>query len=234
MWLGTDVGKIFILDTISKHSLFNRCLSVHNDQGIIGLYHLVSLRSEIQYNYHLLCFRGTFFRRVVVARRDGCIILCNEDIENHNSSDIAQFDNRQNSTALPVRSVSKFPEKLPILCSTIVSVTLSGHTKWSIWCGTNNEMIIAMDITQNFISNSQKLYNRSRYEVNKEDCVTSIATTESRGGGVAKTNVWALTQPANVLYCWDTVKERVLNKIDMNQHTFDPSKGSSPPKNYSV
>ncbi len=179
------------------------------------------------WSFHTFC---SFSRRVVIARRDGYIILCNEDIENHKSSDTSQFDNRQNSTALPIRSVSRFPEKLPIICSTLVSVTLSGHTKWSLWCGTNNEMIIALDINNGYISNCQKLYNRSRYEVNQEDHVASIVTTESCSAGVSKTNVWAFTRPANVLYCWDTVKEIILNKIDMNKHAPEPSKQHDPEK----
>ena len=167
-------------------------------------------------------------RRVVVARSDGYIILCNEDIENHKSSDVSNFDNRQNATVLPVRSVSRFPENLPLICSTLVSVTLSGHTRWSLWSGTQNEMVISVDIMQNQLSNSQKLYNRSRYEVNPTDHVVSIVTTESHNAGVVRTNAWAYTKPGNILYCWDTVKERVLKRIDMSQHTLD----SSESKNY--
>ena len=44
LWLGTENGEIIILDLVSKHSLFRRYLSVHADQAIMGLYHLVSLR----------------------------------------------------------------------------------------------------------------------------------------------------------------------------------------------
>lgn len=168
--------------------------------------------------------RPFLHRRMVVARKDGYIILCHDDIENHFSSDTAIFDNRLNSTALPVRSVSRFPEKLPVICSAIVPVTLSGETRWSVWCGTHHEMIISVDISQNVVSNSQKLYNRSRYEVNPDDQVVSIVTTESSSAGVSRTNAWAFTRPGNTLYCWDTVKERVLNRIDMNQHSKDPSK----------
>lgn len=160
---------------------------------------------------------------MVIARQDGYIILCNEDIENHKSSDVSNFDNRHNATALPVRSVFKFPENLPVLCSTLVSVTLSGHTRWSLWCGTKREMIISLEITQSQVSNCQKLYSRSRYEVNEEEHVASIVTTESSEAGLIKTNVWAFTCPAGVLYCWDTVKEVVLSRIDMKQHTMEPS-----------
>ena len=163
-------------------------------------------------------------RRVVVVRKDGYLILCNEDIENHKSTDISTFDNRQNSTMLPVRAVSRFPElHLPVLCSTLVPVTLSGLTKWGLWCGTHNEMIMALDITQGHLSNCQKLYNRSRYETSDTDHVVSIVTTESRSAGVVKTHAWAFTSPSNVLYCWDTVKERVISKINMRQHTADTS-----------
>lgn len=171
--------------------------------------------SDYTYNY---------YRRVVVARKDGYLILCKEDTENRQSADVSNFDNRQNRTSLPVRSVSKFPEPLPILCSTIVSVTLSGHSKWSIWCGTYHEMIISLDITENFIHNCQKLYNRSRYEANREDHVASIITTETQvSPGVSVTNVWAFTRPRGVLYCWDTVKEKILSQIDMRQYSPDPS-----------
>ena len=44
MWLGTEDGQILILDVISKQILFRRYLSVHSDQGIVGLYHLLSIR----------------------------------------------------------------------------------------------------------------------------------------------------------------------------------------------
>ena len=164
------------------------------------------------------------YRRVVVARKDGYLIICKEDTENRNLADTSTFDNRQNSTALPVRYVSRFPEPLPVLCSTAVSVTLSGHTKWSIWCGTYNEMIISLDVTDNLTNHSQKLYNRPRYEVNYNDHVASIVTTETRGGpGVSTSNVWAFTRPSGILYCWDPVKEVVLNRIDMRQYSPDPS-----------
>lgn len=165
-------------------------------------------------------------RRVVVVRKDGYVILCNKDVENHKSADVSNYDNRQNATVLPVRSVSKFPEKVPVLCSTLVSVTLSGHTKWSVWCGTQHEMIMALDVTSSYLSNCQKLYNRSRYEVTEEDHVTSIVTTEACTGGVVRTNVWALTCPGKVLYCWDPVAERVLSKVDMKTHTTEPSEWS--------
>lgn len=159
-----------------------------------------------------------------MVRNDGYIMLCNEDIENHKSSDVSNFDNRQNATVLPVRCVSRFPEKqLPVVCSTLVSVTLSGHTKWALWCGTHNEMIMALDVTQNQLSNCQKLYTRSRYEVNETDRVVSIVSTESRASGVVRTHAWALTEPANILYCWDTVRERILSKVEMRNHTVDPS-----------
>ena len=159
-----------------------------------------------------------------MVRKDGYLLLCKEDIENRKLADVSNFDHRQNQTALPVVAATRFPETLPVLCSTAVSVTLSGTTKWSIWCGTENEMVVSLELSENFISNAQKLYNRSRYDVEKTDCVTSIVTTEAQlAPGVSATNVWAFTSPSNVLYCWDTVKERVLNKINMKEYSPDPS-----------
>lgn len=45
LWLGTEAGEVIILDLLSKHSLFRRYLSVHGDQAIVGLYHIVNIRS---------------------------------------------------------------------------------------------------------------------------------------------------------------------------------------------
>jgi len=45
MWLGTSCGEVFIVDVFSKHKLYNRYLAVHSVQSIVGLYHIVSLRS---------------------------------------------------------------------------------------------------------------------------------------------------------------------------------------------
>ena len=47
LWLGTEDGEVIILDLISKHTLFRRYLSVHSDQAIVGLYHLVSIGSVV-------------------------------------------------------------------------------------------------------------------------------------------------------------------------------------------
>ncbi len=85
-------------------------------------------------------------------------------------------------------------------------------------------MVISSEISENFISNAQKLYNRSRYQVDKTDRVTSIVTTEAQvAPGVSATHVWAYTSPSNILYCWDTVQERVLSKIDMKDYTPNQS-----------
>ena len=159
-----------------------------------------------------------------MVRSDGYLVMCKEDIENRHLADVSNFDNRQNQTALPVVAATRFPETLPVLCSTAVSVTLSGTTKWSIWCGTENEMVVSLELSENFISNAQKLYNRSRYEVDKTDRVTSIVTTEAQGApGVSVTHVWAFTSPANVLYCWDTVRENVMSKINLAEYCPDQS-----------
>ena len=187
---------------------------------------IVSVNADIQYMYVLMhvCVYLHVFRRVVVARDDGYLILCKEDTENSKLSDTGSFDNRQTFTSLPVRSVSRFPEQLPILCITTVSAPQSGHTKWNIWCGTYYEMIICLDVNENLISSTQKLYHRSRYEIDYHNHVASIVATETQTSGRASmTSVWAFTRPSDILYCWDTIKERILSQIDMKQYSPDPS-----------
>ena len=47
LWLGTENGEVIILDLISKSTLYRRHLSIHADQSIVGLYHLVSIGSVV-------------------------------------------------------------------------------------------------------------------------------------------------------------------------------------------
>ena len=42
LWVGTENGEVIILDLISKSILYQRYLSVHSEQSIVGLYHIVS------------------------------------------------------------------------------------------------------------------------------------------------------------------------------------------------
>lgn len=157
----------------------------------------------------------TTFRQVLVTRQDGSLLLFNEDIQDHKLPDVSNYDNRVNSTQLPVLSVFKTPEKLPILCTTLVCHP--GEEKKSLWCGTKYEMILIFDITATYIDYCRKKYNRSRYEVLVDQEISSLVVVE--GEDIDTTNVWALARPANMLYCWSVKNENLLNSIRIEQFT---------------
>ena len=136
--------------------------------------------------------------------------------------DNSQFDNKVNSTLLPVRAAFKTPEKLPVLCSILIAT--GDENKAVLWCGTRNEMMLLVDIYPSQVTYCRKLYNRSRYDTSPEYCVTAIAKCEV---DESTAYVWAMTQPNNVLICWDAKKESQLNKINIEQFTMEPG-GKTP------
>lgn len=154
---------------------------------------------------------------MVVIRRDGCILIFNDTIQERMITDNSQFDNRVNSTLLPVRATFKTPEKLPVLCSLVV--TTGDENKATLWCGTKNEMLLLFDILSSQITYCRKLYSRSRYDTSPEFRVTTVAKCEVDD---STTYVWALTEPNNVLTCWDARKETQLNKVNIDQFTTEP------------
>ena len=159
----------------------------------------------------------THTRQVVVIRRDGCILIFNDTIQERMIPDNTHFDNKVKSTLLPVRATFKTPEKLPVLCSAMVST--GEENKAILWCGTRNEMLLLFDILPSQIVYCRKLYNRSRYDTSPEYFVNAITSCEEDGRA---TYVWAHTLPNNVLVCWDARKETQLNKVNVEQFTIEP------------
>ena len=164
----------------------------------------------------------THFRQVLVTRRDGCVLLFNETIEETKLPDDSCYDNRVNGTQLPVRSVFKTPEKLPILCSTIVHYP--GENRKSVWCGTKHEILLVFDVYPSQIQYCRKKYNRSRYDNLEEDCVASITVVEEECDGHVTSYVWALSRPGNVFYCWNTSNEQLLTTVSIDQFTTNEGK----------
>ena len=156
---------------------------------------------------------------MVVIRRDGCVLIFNDTIQERMITDSNQFDNKVNGTLLPVRAAFKTPEKLPVLCS--VFVPTGEDNKATLWCGTKNEMLLLLDILQSQITYCRKLYNRSRYETSSEFRVTAVVKCKVDD---STTCVWALTEPNNVLVCWNAKKETQLNKVNIEQFTTEPGR----------
>lgn len=154
-------------------------------------------------------------RQVLITRKDGCILLFDEGILEHKLPDDSRYDNRLNGTQLPVRSVFKTPEKLPILCAYVVGTP--GEDKRVVWCGTKYEMLLVYDIYTSRIEYCRKLYCRSRYNTSEENRIMSVVAMDTGEKGY----IWALSQPGNVLYCWERAREELLRRVECNQLTHN-------------
>lgn len=62
MWLGTEEGKLFLLDAVNKTTLIDRQLTATPGQGIVAMYYLLVMR----------CMPSTF---IVVYKQVAVIIL---------------------------------------------------------------------------------------------------------------------------------------------------------------
>ncbi len=153
-----------------------------------------------------------------MTRRDGCSLLFDEMLLEHKLPDDSRYDNHINGTRLPVRTVFKTPEKLPILCAHVVS--LPGEDRKVLCCGSKHEMLLFFDIYPSRIEYCRKLYNRKRYDTIEEDRVTHLE--EMRRGG--EVWLWALSSPGRTLYCWNVKTERLMQTIKCDQFNCDPGK----------
>ena len=198
MWIGTDEGQLFLFDALTKNEILTRQLALLPGQAISNITHIPTLR------------------QVLVTRSDGCVLLFDEVTQEHKLPDDSRYDNRLNGTQLPVRSVFRTPEKLPIFTAQVVGA--SSEDKKTVWCGTGFEMILVIDIQTTGLGYCRKCYNRPRNDITAGDHVTDLTLMEREGDRV----VWALTQPHNYVHCWSTVSERSVMTVDCTSHSPSP------------
>ena len=136
----------------------------------------------------------------------------------HKLPDDARYDNRINSTTLPVRAVFKTPERLPILCACVLSIP--GENKKILSCGTKLDLLLFFDVFPSQIEYCRKLYNQQRHNASEEDKVTHLVGMVC--GGLVY--VWAFSSLRKVLYCWNVQTEKVVQTVNCDQFTTDPGK----------
>ena len=198
MWIGTEDGRLFLYDAVTRHYIIDRQLAVYAGQPITSITHLPTLR------------------QVLVTRGDGCSLLFDQGAQEHKLPDDSKFDNRVNGTQLPVRAVFRTPEKLPIFTSTVVGGV--EEERKVVWCGSRHEMLVLFDVYNSRMEFCRKCYNRPQDSVAGSDVVRDLAVMEREGRIV----VWALTSPANSVYCWDTATEKLLISINCSQYSPSP------------
>ena len=196
MWIGTEEGQLFIFDALTKYEILTRHLALLPDQSITNITHIPTLR------------------QVLVTRSDGCVLLFDEVTQEHKLPDDSRFDNHLNGTQLPVRSVFRTPEKLPILTALVVG----GSERKTVWCGTSFEMILVMDVEGTGLGYCRKCQNRPRNDITAGDHVTDLTLME-RG---EESLVWALTRPHNRVYGWSADTEKLVMTVDCGKYSLSP------------
>ena len=204
MWVGTEEGQLLLFDALTKNDILSRHLALLPDQSITNITHLTTLR------------------QVLVTRSDGCVLLFDEVTQEHKLPDDSHYDNRLNGTQLPVRSVFRTPEKLPIFAAHVVSGKPGEQrTVRTVWCGSSFEMALLIDIQPTGLGYCRKCHCRPRNDITAKDHVTDLTLME-RGeqeeGGV----VWMLTIPHNCVYCWCSVSERLVMKVECSVYSSSP------------
>ena len=91
----------------------------------------------------------------------------------------------------------------------------------TVWCGSSFEMALLIDIQPTGLGYCRKCHCRPRNDITAKDHVTDLTLME-RGeqeeGGV----VWMLTRPHNCVYCWCSVSERLVMKVECSVYSSSP------------
>lgn len=197
MWLGDELGHIYIYDAMTRHVRLSRQLSVENHQAISSIIHL---RSQ---------------RQVVVTREDGCVLLFDEGILDTKLPDNATFDNRVKGTALPVRAVFTTPQHLPILCAVVAPTHVGSGDHCLLCTGTESEMLMVFDVYPSRVEYCRRLHCPTA--TSAELVVTQVVCMDVQG----ISTVWGLVKASSTIHQWNLDKEEHLRTIATSQFTCD-------------
>lgn len=201
MWVATLHGELYIFHAGSRKLLLDRQLAIYRDtQGIVSILHMPLLDDHA----------------VVVIRKDGCLLLFDDEISQHKFSDDPKFDNCRLDTPLPVKSVGKTRNDRLIYSAL---VRKSGSIKSEIWCGCDRGEV------QLFVFS----YSRLEYATNvsfpspgkwtrKEECYVAQLVL-GKNSTSQRDQVWGLVQPEGVLMCWDAQSKQAVKQLRCSNFT---------------
>lgn len=146
-----------------------------------------------------------------MARSDGCLLLFDEYLLEQRIPDSSHFDNRLNMTQLPVRSVSNL--KFPLICALTFQ---NDDNTASVWCGSTNELILAVTLTSSQFYHCDKLMARTYTETSSNDIISHMCLMRKE----ANQYVWVLSHPDRVLHLWDAKNRKLLATTKCNDFTI--------------
>ncbi len=130
--------------------------------------------------------------------------------------DCSHYDNFHNATQLPVKSM--FKTQHIILASQSVSHTSLEQS--TLWCGSVNNVVITVDVSDTQLSNCERLHALPFSESCIDDVICRMCMMK-----IGKENVymWALSTPKGVLYLWDTAKKCLLSSYTCDNFNIGSS-----------
>ena len=152
-------------------------------------------------------------------RSDGSLLLFDESVSERKMTDAKGFDGRvYEDTYLPVKSVLKTPDKnSSLLCAQLV--TIRGSDCASVWCGSQNEFIYAIDISYSLVHHCRRLKHRDLLQTSQTDKVIHMAVMEKD----KNVFLWTHTHPHGMLYLWNCKTEKLVNSLACKEYTSQTS-----------
>ena len=202
VWLGSENGLLMIFDAITHALLYSRTVAISARHGVISISHITNIH------------------QVLLVRSDGSLLLFDETVNEHKMTDVKGFDGRvYEDTFLPVKSVLKTPERnAALLCAQLVCI--QGSDCASVWCGSQNEIIYAIDVSLSLVHHCRRLKHRDLSQTSAADKVVHMAVME-RDKNVY---LWTHTHPHGMLYLWNCKTEKLVTSLACKEYTSQTSK----------
>ena len=204
MWVATEHGELYILHAGSRKLLLDRQLAIYRGtQGIVSILHM-PLSDD---------------HSVVVIRKDGCLLLFDDEISQHKFSDDPQFDNCRFDTPLPVKSVVKTRNDRLVYSALVRDAS---NVTSEIWCGCDKGEVQLFQFS----------YGKLEYATNvsyssfpgpakwtrKEECYVAQLVL-GKNSATKRDQVWGLVQPEGVIMCWDAQSKQAVKQLRCSNFT---------------
>ena len=204
MWVGTQHGELYIFHASSRKLLLDRQLAIRSDtQGIVSILHMPHLED----------------RSVVVIRKDGCLLLFDDEIIQHKFSDDPKFDNCRLDTPLPVKCVVRTRNERPVYSAL---VRASSTIKSEVWCGCDKGEVQLFVFSYGKLEYSTNVsygnFPNPGKSTRSEECYMAQLAL-GRNSASQRDQVWSLVQPEGVIMCWDAQTKQAVKQLRCSNFT---------------
>ena len=201
VWVGTTHGELYVFEAVSRTLIFDRHLALRADtQGIVSIIHVPDLSAHA----------------VIIIRKDGHILLFDDEISEHQLPDDGEFDHCHLTTLLPVKAVTKTRNTLRVHCAMIRRTQSS---KYEIMCGCDGGSVQLFNFSYGRIEYATTISYGSFLQPQKsrfEDVYVSHLVGGKENG---RDTFWALVKPEGILMCWDGAGKQPVRQLRCKSFT---------------